>query len=121
MSFLRRHRTLVLLALAGLALAVVALRAKAPTYAVPTRAADIPLRLEGEIPAGYALRTFAVEGICCQSCAGKLEHALRPLDGVARVAVDALTQEVQVLVRAELEPASLAAALTFDKYTATAR
>ena len=117
----RRRRALALLALAGGVLGFVALNAKEPTYAVPTRPADIPLRLAGEVPAGFALRTFAVEGICCQSCAGKLERVLAPLDGVERVAVDPLTKEVQVLVRVEVEPATLAAALTFDKYVAVAR
>jgi len=119
---MRRHLGLLLLLGAALALGLVALNAKQPTYAVPTRPETIPFTLAGEpVPAGYALRTFAVEGICCQSCAGKLERALAPLGGVERVAVDPVRKEVQALVRIEVPATELAAALTFDKYVATAR
>lgn len=116
---MRRYLGLMLLLVAALALGVVAVQAKEPTYRVPTREADIPLTLVGEVPSGYALRTFSVEGICCQSCAGKLAHALEPLTGVERVAVDPRRKEVQVLARAELAPETLAASLTFDEYVAT--
>jgi len=119
---MRRHLALVLLVVAALALGFVAVNAKEPTYEVPTRPAEIPFTLAGEpVPDGFALRTFAVEAICCQSCAGKLERALAPLAGVERVAVDPVRKEVQVLARAEVSPAELAAALTFDKYAAIAR
>lgn len=119
---MRRHLGLLLLIGAGLALGLVAVNAREPTYEVPTRPAEIPFTLAGEpVPAGFALRTFAVDAICCQSCAGKLERALAPLDGVERVAVDPVRKEVQVLARAEVSPDELAAALTFDKYVATAR
>jgi len=113
---------LLLLLLAALALGLVALNAKEPSYEVPTRPQEIPFTLAGEpVPQGFTLRTFAVEAICCQSCAGKLERALAPLDGVERVAVDPVRKEVQVLARAELSREALATALTFDKYVAIAR
>lgn len=116
-----KHSGLLALLAAGAVLAFIALRTKAPTYEVPVHAADIPLTIQGEIPAGFEVRTFEVEGICCQSCAGKLERALAPLAGVERVAVDALRKEVQALVRVEVESAALVTALTFDKYVARVR
>lgn len=109
------------LLVAGGVLAFVALRADAPTYEAPVRAADIPLSIRGEIPAGFVVRTFEVEGICCQSCAGKLERALAPLADVERVAVDPLRKEVQVLARVGVASETLVSALTFDKYVARAR
>ena len=118
---LRKHSGLLALLAAGAVLCAIALRARAPTYEVPVRAADIPLSIQGEIPPGFVVRTFEVEGICCQSCAGKLERVLAPLEGVEQVAVDPLRKEVQVLARLEVESAVLVAALTFDKYVARAR
>lgn len=118
---MKRHPGLLALLAAGGVLAFIALRASAPTYAVPVRAADIPLSIQGEIPPGFVVRTFEVDGICCQSCAGKLERVLATLAGVERVAVDPLRKEVQALVRADVDGAALATALTFDKYVARAR
>ena len=119
---MRRHLGLLGLLAAGLVFGLVALNAKQPTYEVPLAPQAIPFTLAGEpAPAGFELRTFAVEGICCQSCAGKLERALAPLDGVGRVAVDPVRKEVQAFVRADLASASLVAALTFDKYVASSR
>ena len=115
---LRKYSGLLALLAAGVVLTVIALRARAPTYEVPVHAADIPLAIQGEIPAGFVVRTFDVEGICCRSCAGKLERVLAPLAGVEQVAVDPLRKEVQVLARLEVESAALVAALTFDKYVA---
>jgi copper chaperone CopZ len=120
-SALRRQLPLLGLLAVGGVLAFIALRAPEPTYAVPVRAADIPLAIQGEIPDGFVVRTFAVEGICCQSCAGKLQGVLAPLEGVARVAVDPLRKEVQALVRAEVDHEELVRALTFDKYSARLR
>jgi len=117
----RRYPGALALLAAGGVLLFIALRAEEPSYEVPVHAADIPLAIEGEIPPGFVVRRFAVEGMCCQSCAGKLERVLAPLAGVERVAVDPLRGEVQALVRADVESAALAAALTFDKYTAQAR
>lgn len=109
-----------LLLAAGAVLGTIAVRAKEPSYAVPVRPEDIPLRLEGEAPEGYQVRIFSVEGICCTGCGGKLQQALAGLEGVRALAVDPLRQEVQVLARSELEPERLAATLTFDKYRARA-
>jgi copper chaperone CopZ len=116
-----KHSGLLALLAAGGVLALIALRANAPTYEVPVHAADIPLTIQGEVPAGHVVRTFEVDGICCQSCAGKLQQVLAPIAGVERVAVDPLRKEVQALVRAEVESAALVQAMTFDKYVARAR
>lgn len=114
------HLGLALFLVAGAALGTIAVRAKEPSYVVPVRPEDIPLCIEGEIPAGQVVRTFAVEGICCSGCAGKLQHALAGIEGVRAIAVDPLRDEVQVLAGTEVDSARLAGALTFDKYVATA-
>jgi copper chaperone CopZ len=115
------HLGLALLLVAGAALGTLAVRAKEPTYVVPVRPEDIPLRIEGELPPGHVVRAFEVEGICCTGCGGKLQHALAGIEGVRAIAVDPLRHEVQVLARAEVEPARLAGAMTFDKYVARVR
>jgi copper chaperone CopZ len=83
--------------------------------------ASIPLALEGAAPEGFALRTLAVEGICCQGCSSKLFGALLAVDGVQAAAVDPLKADASAWVRPDVPVAALEAALTFDKYTARAR
>jgi hypothetical protein len=112
----------VLLTAAGV-LGAIALRAPEPTYVAPVQAAPaaIPLALEGAAPEGCELRTFAVDGICCQGCSSKLHGALLAVDGVRAAAVDPLKAEASAWVRSDVPVAALEAALTFDKYTARAR
>lgn len=112
---------LALVLVAGAVLGTIAVRAKEPSYVVPVRPEDIPLRIEGELPADHVVRTFEVEAICCTGCGGKLQHALAGIEGVRALAVDPLRHEVQVLARSAVDPAELARALTFDKYVAKAR
>lgn len=116
---------LVLLLLAGAALATIALRTPEPDYVAPT--ADepppaVPFTLPAELlaapPAGTRVRTFEVEGICCEGCAGKLSEALATVEGVDQVAVDSVTGRVQVLASETQDDAVLARALTFDEYEA---
>ena len=111
------------LVLAGGILAVVALRAPEPTYSAPRRAtpALAPLVLSQPPLPGNVVRTFDVEGICCRGCGGKLREALMALEGVQEVAVDPLKGQVSASVRPDLERERLAAALTFDQYTARPR
>lgn len=109
---------LTLLALAGLTLGAIALRARQRTYAAPGAAGTLPLAIEGEVAEGLVIRTFEVDGICCPSCSGKLHAALASVAGIQRVAVDPSTKRVQVLVPLEVSPERLAEALTFDDYVA---
>lgn len=114
---------LVLLLAAGGVLGTVAVLARERTYVVPEHEEprSIPLALSGDVPSGYDVRTFDVEGICCQGCSSKLHGALLAVEGVREAAVDPLKHEVTALVRDDLADARLEAALTFDKYTAKAR
>lgn len=114
---------LVLLVTAGSVLAFVALRAPEPTYVAPQGAQPVavPLALTQAARPGHVARFFDVQGICCQGCGGKLHGALMALDGVQEVAVDPLRGEVSAWVRADVDDQRLAAALTFDKYSARAR
>jgi len=119
-----KHRVwFALLALAGAILAIVALRAPEPTYEAPrsVRPMKVPLALTQSPLPGHVVRTFAVEGICCQGCGGKLGQALMAIEGVQEVAADPLRGEVSAWVRADVESERLAAALTFDQYTARPR
>ncbi|NOT29788.1 MAG: heavy-metal-associated domain-containing protein [Planctomycetes bacterium] len=113
---------LVLLA-AGGALGTVAVLARERSYVVPEheRPLSIPLVLSGAVPSGYAVRTFDVEGICCQGCSSKLHGALLAVEGVREAAVDPLTAVVMALAPLDMPDARLEAALTFDKYSAKAR
>jgi copper chaperone CopZ len=112
-----------LLLVAGAGLGWIALRAPEPTYVVPAKAApaSIPARIEQDVPEGFVLRTFHVDGICCQGCGGKLYAKALGVEGVSAAAVDTLKQEVAVLVPEDVGDAELLTALTFDKYRASAR
>ncbi len=119
---MKRTATALLL-LAGIVLGTIAVRAKEPTYVAPVllEPEEIPIRVTAEVPAGYVLRSFEVEGICCQECSGKLHGALLAVDGVREAAVDPLLKRAQALVRADVGVAALERALTFDRYSARAR
>jgi copper chaperone CopZ len=78
----------------------------------------VPVALGGEVPAGYVVRRFQVEGMCCSGCPKKVYAHLAALPGVCEVAVDPILQQVAAVVPAERDVASLEAALTFDKYSA---
>lgn len=111
----------VLLVAAGLALAWIALRhtldagATAPEIQVPSR---IPVALTGEVPDGYVVRAFDVQGMCCDSCAAKLYAPLAAIDGVDEIAIDPLSGRVATLVPADLDVGLLTAALNRDDYSA---
>lgn len=114
---------ILLLVLLGGALGTVAVLARERSYEVPERPAPqaIPVALSGEVPPGYAVRRFDVEGICCQGCASKLHGALLSVAGVREAAVDPLAHQAFALAPADLPDERLEAALTFDKYSAKAR
>src|SRR5262245_6114849 len=113
----------LILLVAGGALGTVAVFARERTYVVPEHAEPsfIPVALSGDVPAGCSVRTFAVEGICCQGCSSKLHGALMAVEGVREAAVDPLTSTVSAVVADGTPNERLAQALSFDKYRATAR
>ena len=112
------------LALAAVALAVIALRAPARDYVAPT-AADVeahhaaPPKLPAAIPAGCTVATIAVDGMCCTGCTGKLYDRLRATPGCVEAAVSFEDGLAQVVIREGADPEPFAAALRFEKYSAT--
>lgn len=80
-----------------------------------------PATLASAAGPGEVVCNLAVEGMCCNGCAGKLHAAVMQVEGVREAAVDFDTGTVLARVPAGLEVAALEAALTFDKYHATAR
>ena len=111
-----KHLPLVLLIAAGLWLASVALRAKAPTYHAPVT--EAPTRLPDEVPAGFLVRSFAVQGMCCPSCARGLHERLMGVEGVQAAAVDFDASSAQALAAETLSVDRLLEALEFGKYSA---
>jgi hypothetical protein len=112
---------LVLLLSSGLALGVVAWRAKAPTYSAPPVVEvpeAVPFVLSGAVPADCVALRVQVDGICCGGCAGKLWARARALEPVREVAVDTVLHEVAVVVPRGFDGGALVDALTFDKYSA---
>jgi copper chaperone CopZ len=123
---LRTLLTVLLLGGAAGVLGWVALRSPQPDYAAPTLAevqahVPAPTSLVGEVPAGSVVRAFDVEGMCCSGCTGKLYASLRALPEVSQAAVSFEDGTAQVVVPAGLEVERIAAALSFEKYSATLR
>ena len=112
------------LATAGAILAWVALKAPEPSY-IPPRPEEfdprhVPVVIVGDIPAGHVVRTFQVEGMCCNGCGGKLFDALKAIPEVTKAAVDFESKTATALVPEDLDTAVLASALSFDKYSVVA-
>jgi len=111
-----------LVALAGLALGLFALRAEEPTYVPPALEPAVveaaPLAWEGEVPEGASLRTFEVEGMCCDGCAAKLYRRVGDVAGVHGVAIDPILGRAQVVVGDGVEDELVLDAFRFDKYAA---
>ncbi len=107
---------LALLTLAAAVLTAIALRAPEPTYEAPRA---VPRHLEATPSAGQLLRTFEVAGMCCDGCSGRLYAATLKQPGLSAAAIRVEEGLLEVLCAADLDPAALAGALTFDKYTVT--
>ena len=113
----------VLLVVAGIALAWIAAHhtfGSAGPDAETRIPRQIPATLSGEVPAGYVIRQFDVDGMCCDSCAGKLYRSLASIEGVDKIAIDPLAGRVSTLVPEKLDVDLLSDALNHDKYTARA-
>ena len=116
---------LFLLVAAGAVLGWVAYRTPEPTYVVPqldeTDPEQIPLALTQVAQAGDVVRTFDVEGMCCNGCTGKLYRALAEHPSVNAAAVSFEHGTAQVSVAKEFDSTALVSLLTFDKYSAALR
>jgi copper chaperone CopZ len=112
----------IIVLLAGLVCAWIALTVEEPTYSAPATAdyeGLVPVAIAGEVPEGCVVRSFDIDGICCEGCAGKLFVAMTELDGVRQAAVDTVLKRAEAVVPAEFDVATLQGALTFGKYSAT--
>lgn len=111
-----KHLPLALLIAAGIWLASIALRAKEPTYKAPER--EVPAQLSGAAPAGFVVRRFEVEGMCCRSCTRGLHERLLAVEGVQEAAVSFEASSAAALAPADLPAERLLEALNFGKYSA---
>lgn len=91
------------------------------TLDTPAPPPRVPIAVTQAPAEGEALRVLEVEGMCCGGCCAKLHEALTALPAVRAAAVDFERGVAEALVPADLPVAELAAALTFDKYSARPR
>lgn len=114
-----RSLLLLLIVVAGGWLGYVGWSADAPTYSAPSDRA--PDELSGDVPAGYVVRRFSVEGMCCEGCPKKLFHRLEAMEGVNEAAADLETASVSVVVAESVPVESIVAVLASEpKYTVRA-
>ncbi len=67
---------------------------------------------------GKKIRTeIKVEGMHCNHCAGKVEAAIKALDGVKSVKVDLDSKSAEIVSSAELDRAVLAKAISDAGFT----
>ena len=104
-----------LVVVSALVLGFIAWKAQAPSYAgpAPETLQRAPSALAGEVPEGCVVRSFAIEGMCCDSCSVKLYAAVKKIPGVREAAVDPILGRAQVVATREVSEAMLAQALTF--------
>ena len=82
-------------------------------------AGKIPVREEEtQAPANAATVTFDVEGMTCASCVGRVEKALKKVEGVQDVAVNLATESATVSIAPGVSTESLEQAVTGAGYTA---
>jgi copper chaperone CopZ len=117
---------IVIIAIAGSALGYIAMRAPAPTYVAPTPQeieahVPAPTTLSAEVPPGFLVRTFKVEGMCCTGCTGKIYKRLKESPDVVDAAVSFDKGIAQVVVPKEADVAKLEDVMHFDKYVAKAQ
>ncbi len=119
----RKLIPILLITVAGTLLGYVAWHAPEREYAAPTLPevqAHIaaPTTLAGDVPSGCVVRSFAVEGMCCQGCTGKIYKRLKETAGVVQAAVSFDEGTAQIVVQETTDIALLESTLNFDKYTA---
>jgi copper chaperone CopZ len=113
--------SIVFVGLAGVVLAVVALRAPSRDYVAPT-VADLeahrpaPQALQGEPPADCVVRRIQVKGMCCLGCTGRIYDKVRSAPGLVDAAVSFDKGEAEVVMRKDADPAPIVEAFRFDKF-----
>ncbi len=123
MGCFMKHAGLLGLLVIGLLLGWIGWRAKEPSWTAPPKEEipqSVPVALSGEVPEGCVVRRFEVEGMCCKGCPGKLYAHLANVAGVREIAVDPILERAEAVVPADMDVASLEAALTFGQYSARA-
>lgn len=109
-----------ILLLAAGAAAWIALSTEPPHRTRPDHRAA-PATLASPAGPGERVVNLAVEGMCCNGCAGKLHAAALGVAGVREAAVDFEHGTVLARAATDVDVAALEAALSFDKYSAKAR
>jgi copper chaperone CopZ len=109
---------------AGAVAAVIAYRAPTPDdrpVAAAEGVAPVPDRLTAVPAEGEVVRVLDVTGMCCRGCSGKLYRRLVAVEGVRDACVDFDTGTASAIAANTVAPATLASALTFETYSASAR
>ena len=114
---------LLILGVAGSVLGYIAMHAPQPDYVAPTLKeieahVPAPASITGEIPPGFLVRTFKVEGMCCTNCTGKIYQRLKESPGVVEAAVSFDKGIAQAVVPKDADVAKLEDAMHFEKYVA---
>lgn len=113
--------TLAPLALAGLVLAVIALRAPPRDYVPPSEAEveahrPAPQMLHSEVPPGCVVRTIEVKGMCCLGCTGRVYDRIQGTPGLVDAAVNFQEGVARIVILRDADPGPIVSALRFDKF-----
>jgi len=106
---------------AALGAAYVGLSSPDPDYEPPqleSAPPPAPPVLSTEPGPGESVRVFAVDGMCCRGCTGKLFASVRRVEGVRAAAVSFEEGRASVVVPTGLDLEPVIAALSVDKYSA---
>ena len=107
--------------LAGVVLAIVALRAPSRDYVAPTPAdleahRPAPQSLQGAIPEDCVVRRVEVKGMCCLGCTGRIYDKVRNAPGLVDAAVNFEEGAAEIVIRKDADPAAIVEAFHFDKF-----
>jgi len=113
--------SIVIVGVAGVVLAVVALRAPSRDYVAPTEAdleahRPAPQALYGEPPADCVVRRIQVKGMCCLGCTGRIYDKVKTVPGLVDAAVSFEKGEADVVMKKDADPAQIVEAFRFDKF-----
>lgn len=106
----------VFLVLAAVVLGYIAFNTEGPKSS--TWARPIGEQLSADVPAGYEVLRFHVEGMCCESCPTKLREQLALVEGVVDSAVSFSASQAEAVVPVGFDATPLLSVLNQDKYTA---